>query len=232
MARRWWKSGHLKPGEQVIEPGSTLVHDRHWLIKMIINGFGAFCTLVVMIVFAVTKFRDGAWVVIVLTPLLVLIFFSIHHHYKRVARQLSLEAHKHPRTIARNRVIMPIGGVHNGTIKALKFAQTLSDDVTAIHISLDPKEANRIEQKWSLWGESNRLIILHSPYRTLIEPLIEYIDQISRVSLPNEIITIVVPQFNPKNWWSKYLHTRTAETLRKALLNRDDIVIIEVPYQV
>jgi hypothetical protein len=127
---------------------------------------------------------------------------------------------------------MPIGGVHNGTIKALKFAQTLSDDITAIHISLDPKEAGRIEQKWSLWGESNRLIILHSPYRTLIEPLVEYVDQISKTTMPNEIITIVVPQFNSKNIWNKYLHTRTAETLRKVLLNRDDIVIIEVPYQV
>ncbi len=232
MAKRWWKSGHLKPGEQQIEPGSVLEHDNRWKLKMVINGFGALCTFTVMIIFAVTKFKDGAWVVILLTPILVTLFFSIHHHYKRVAKQLSLESHQHAKRINRNRVIMPIGGVHNGTIKALKFAQTLSDDVTAVHISLDPKEATRIEQKWSLWGESNRLIILHSPYRTLIEPLLEYVDQISKVTLPNEIITIVVPQFNSKHWWTKYLHTRTAETLRKALLNRDDIVIIEVPYQV
>lgn len=232
MARRWWKSGHLKPGEKIIEPGSVVEYDRHWIIKLIVNTFGALCTAVVMIIFAVMKFKDGAWVVIILTPLLVFFFFSIHHHYKRVARQLSLETHRHPKPIKRNRVIMPIGGVHNGTIKALKFAQTLSDDITAIHIGLDPKEAGRIEQKWSLWGESNRLIILHSPYRTLIEPLVEYVDQISKTTMPNEIITIVVPQFNSKNIWNKYLHTRTAETLRKVLLNRDDIVIIEVPYQV
>ena len=217
--------------EEIVEPGSTVVYEKGWIHKMLINGFGAFMTAVVMIIFAVTKFKDGAWVVVVLTPLLVAGFFSIHHHYKNLAKQLSLENHVIPKRIIRNRVIMPIGGVHNGTLMALKYARTLSMDVTAVHISIDSKETDKIEQKWNHWGDGIRLVVLHSPYREFLEPLLEYIDQISDVLSPNEVITIVVPQFVPRLWWTRFLHTRTAETLRKALMARDSIVILEVPYQ-
>jgi len=232
MARRWWKAGHLKPGEEIVERGSTVHHDEGWLHKMVINSLGAFCTAVVMIVFAVTKFRDGAWVVILLLPILVAIFLSIHSHYKNLARQLSLENDPRKGYIKRNRVIMPISGVHSGTLAALRFARTLSDDVTAVHVSIDPADTKKIQDKWLVWGEGYRLVVLHSPYRVLIEPLLEYIDEISSSLSPNDIITIVVPQFVPKHFWTNFLHTRTAENLRKALLHHEDIVITEVPYQV
>lgn len=232
MARRWWKSGHLKAGEEIVEQGSVVRFDKGWLHKMIINGFGALCTSVVMVMFAVTKFKDGAWVVIVLTPALVAFFFTIHRHYKRLAQQLSLENHKRKTHIRRNRVIMPVSGVHRGTLEALRFASTLSDDVTAVHISIDPKETLKVEEKWGTWGEEYRLVVLRSPYRLFIEPLLEYIDRLSAAAGPGEVITIVVPQFVPKHWWTNFLHTRTAEALRKELLHRDNIVITEVPYQV
>jgi hypothetical protein len=232
MARRWWKSGHLKPGEEIVEPGSTVRFDSGWVHKMIINGFGGLCTAIVMVVFAATKFKDGAWIVITSTPILVATFFAIHHHYETLAHKLSLQNIKHPRRIVRNRVIMPIAGVHNGTLKALKFAETLSDDITVVHIGVDPNESAKLETKWKQWGDNIRLVVLNSPYRLFLEPFIEYVDQISQVIQPNEVITIVVPQFVPKQSITKFLHTRTAEALRKSLLNRDDIVIIEVPYQV
>lgn len=232
MARRWWKSGHLKPGEEIIEPGSVVIHDKGWIFKMIVNGIGAVCTLVVMIIFAVTKFKDGAWVVIILTPLLVTLFFSIHHHYKRLAKQLSLENHLPQKQISRNRVIMPVSGVHVGTLAALRYATTLSNDVTVVHISIDPKESIKVKAKWENWGDGYRLVILNSPYRLFLEPLLEYIDKLSAIQAPNEIITIVVPQFVPKHWWTNLLHMRTAESLRKALMHRSNIVITEVPYQV
>lgn len=232
MARRWWKSGHLKPGEEIVEPGSTVRHDAGWLHKMIINGVGALCTAVVMVIFAVTKFKDGAWIVIVLTPLLVVIFFSIHHHYRHLAKQLSLENHPRRGRINRNRVIMPIGGVHRGTLEALDYANTLSDDVTVVHISIDPKETEKIEAKWKIWGEGNRLVVLDSPYRLFLEPFLDYIEKLSAISGPSELITIVVPQFIPRHWWTGFLHTRTAETLRKALLHRNNVVITEIPFQV
>jgi amino acid transporter len=232
MARRWWKSGHLNPGDEVKEPGSVLRYDKRWLSKMIVNSFGAVCTFVVMIVFAATKFTEGAWIVIVLTPILLIGFFSIHHHYKSLARQLSLENGNERPRITRDRVIILVGGVHQGTLAALRFARTVTEDITAVHIATDPLEAEKIQQKWEQHGEGIRLVILNSPYRLMIEPLLEYMERIEAVKKQNEITTIVVPRFIPKHRWANVLHMRTAETLRKVLLNRDDIVIVEVPYQV
>ena len=202
MARRWWKIGHLAPGQEVQERGSTLRWERGWRIKMIINGFGAVCTGVVMCIFAITKFRDGAWMVVLLIPVLVFVFFRIHHHYKDLAAHLSLENYVGPPSVApRHRVILPIGGVHQGTLVALRYARALSDDVTAIHVSTDPTEAEKIQAKWDMWGDDVRLVILDSPYRLLAEPLLSYIEKIAAQRQANEIITIVVPQFVPKRWW-------------------------------
>ena len=212
MARRWWKAGHLEPGVEIKEPGSILHYDKHWLIKMIINGFGAIATFIVMIVFAITKFKDGAWIVIVLTPTLVMIFFSIHHHYKNLARQLSLGNEVSHFHASHNRVIIPISGVHQGTLAALRFARTLSEDVTVVHVSNDPAEADKIRKKWEVWGDGIRLVILNSPYRLLVEPLLAYLTRLETIRQPNEILTIVVPQFKPRHSWENILHMRTAET--------------------
>jgi amino acid transporter len=232
MAHRWWKAGHLLPDEERKERGSTIRYEKGWVHKMIINGIGALCTFTVMIIFAVTKFKDGAWIIVLLTPALVFIFFAIHNHYKNLASQLSLENHNETTVIHHNRVIMPIGGVHRGTVKALRFARTLSNDITAVHISIDPQETDKVKAKWNIWGDGYRLVILHSPYRLFLEPLLDYIDKIEEVCQESDEITIVVPQFVPKNPLSNMLHTRTAETLRRALLQRENIVITEVPYQV
>jgi amino acid transporter len=232
MAKRWYKCGHLKPGEQVKEPGSTLVYEPNWIVKMIINGFGSVCTFVVMIVFASTKFRDGAWVVVLLTPLLVSGFFAIHHHYKDLARRLSLENLDSLPRIKRHRVILPIGGVHRGTMAALAYARSLSDDVTAVHVSMDEAEAEKVKSKWDFWGDGVRLVLLDSPYRLMLEPLLDYIEEVSAKRLPNETLTIVVPQFVPRRAWHNLLHMQTALVLRVALLFKPGIVVIDVPYHV
>ncbi|MBP9040195.1 MAG: APC family permease [Anaerolineaceae bacterium] len=232
MARRWWKSGHLAHDAEVVERGSVLRFDKGWVHKMIINGFGALCTAVVAVIFAATKFKDGAWVIIILIPVLVAIFFQINHHYTHLAKQLSLENLPGKKIFKRNRVIMPISGVHNGTLAGLHFASTLSDDITVVHISIDPEETAKVKAKWERWGEGYRLVVLDSPYRLFLEPLLEYIDKISAILGPNEIITLVVPQFIPKHWWTRFLHMRTADSLRQVLLQRKNIVITEVPYQI
>ena len=232
MAHRWWKSGHLAPGIEIKEPGSILRHDDGWLHKMIINGIGSGCTLIVTFIFAITKFKDGAWIVVILIPSLVGIFLMIHQHYKNLASQLTLEKHIPSGRISRLRVIMPVSGMHRGTVAALRYARTLSDDVTAVHVSIDEKETVKLEEKWENWGEGVRLVVLNSPYRLFLEPLLEYIDKVDVTLRGDEAITIVVPQFIPKHWWNNFLHTRTAEMLRKVLLQRDNIVITEVPYQV
>jgi amino acid transporter len=232
MARRWYKSGHLKPGDKVKEPGSILVYEPNWVVKMIINGFGSVCTFVVMIVFASTKFRDGAWVVVLLTPLLVSGFFAIHHHYRDLARRLSLENLDAMPRVKRHRVILPIGGVHRGTMAALAYARSLSDDVTAVHVSMDEAEAEKVKTKWDFWGDGVRLVLLDSPYRLMMEPLLDYIEEISAKRLPNETLTIVVPQFVPRRAWHNLLHMQTALVLRVALLFKPGIVVIDVPYHV
>lgn len=234
MARRWWKIGHLKEGEEIVEPGSTLRYEKGWQLRMAINGFGAVCTAVVMVVFAVTKFREGAWVVLILTPALVTVFFSIHHHYKRLAKKLSLEESlgtPPPHTI-RHRVIMPVSGVHQGTLAALRYARMLSDDVTAVHVSIEPADAEKVRKKWEKWGDGVRMVMLNSPYRLFLEPLLAYIGEILKHRQTGETLTIVVPEFVPSNRLTNALHTNTADLLRSQLRRQEGLVIINVPYQV
>ncbi len=231
MARRWWKSGHLKKDEEIVEPGSVVRYDKKWSIKMFINGFGAVCTAVVMIVFAVTKFHDGAWIIILLVPVLVAGFFSIHHHYKNLARKLSLENFTSI-SIRRHRVVVLIAGVHRGSLAALAYARSLSDDVTCVHVSVDPVESQKVRTKWEMYGDGTRLVILDSPYRLLVEPVMDYISNLLALRQRNEILTVVVPQFVPRHWWENFLHNQTALMLRFGFLFKPGLVIIEVPYQV
>jgi amino acid transporter len=233
MAHRWWKIGHLAPGQEVQERGSVLRYEPGWQLKMIINGVGTVCTAVVALVFATTKFRDGAWVVLILIPAIVVVFSAIHRHYRSLANHLSLDHYAAPPgTAPRHRVILAISGVHQGTLAALTYARALSQDVTAVHVSIDPVEADKVKQKWEMWGDGVRLVILDSPYRLLLEPLLGYIEEIAAQRQPNELITIVVPQFVPKRWWHNLLHTQAAITLRLALLFKPGITVTDVPYHV
>lgn len=233
MARRWWKVGRLKEGEELLEKGSTLRYNKGWKSKMAINSFGAVCTFIVMIVFAVTKFTEGAWMILILIPLLVALFFTIHKHYKDLATHLSLDKFGGlPARQARHRVIMPVSGIHQGTLEALRYAKLLSDDVTAVHISMDAEETEKVQKKWRVWGEGTRLVILDSPFRLLIEPLLEYLETVIESRQPNETITIVVPQFMPSKRWHNALHMRTADVLREELLSKHGVVVTDVPYHV
>ena len=232
MARRWLKIGRLAPGQEGVERGSTLRYEPGWRVKMGVNAFGAVCTAVVMLVFVVTKFLEGAWIVLLLMPILVLGFAAIHRHYQDLARHLSLEQFGSPPPARRQRVLIPISGVHRGTVSALRYAMSLSDDVTAVHVSINPEESEAVRRKWEIWGEGARLVILESPYRLFLEPLINYVEEILAQRQNNDTVTIVVPQFVAHRWWHNLLHTQTALFLRLALMFRPGIVITDVPYQV
>ena len=233
MARRWWKIGHLEEGKEVVEAGSVLRYESGWRTKMLINSFGAVCTGIVMMIFAITKFREGAWVVLIIIPALVKLFFTIHGHYKDLAAHLTLDKFSGlPARQTRHRVIMPVSGIHQGTLEALRYAKLLSDDVTAVHVSMDPDETEKVQRKWKTWGEGTRLIILDSPFRLFIEPMLTYLEEIIDQRQPNETITIVVPQFIPSKRWHNALHMRTANFLRQELLSRPGVVVTDVPYQV
>ncbi len=232
MARRWWKIGHLSRGKEIRERGSTLQYQSGWQTKLIINGLGSLCTAVVTAVFAVANFREVIWIVIILIPLMVAGLFAIHRHYISLAHDLSLEHYGQPPPFKRQRVIMPVSAIHQGTLQALDYALSLSPDVTAVHVSIDADQTEKLRKKWSWWGKGVRLVVIESPYRTFLEPLLEYINELCAILLPNERLTIVVPQFIPKHVWHNLLHTQTAFWLRFALLNKKGIVITEVPYQV
>jgi len=230
MAVRWWKAGRLPPGEKIVQQGGVVEYDPRWRVKLGINGFGAVFTAIVMVVFAVTKFVEGAWIVVVVIPTLVFIFFRIHLHYKVVAQHLSLEDFGAPARVKRNRVLLLIGGVHRGVLHALRYARSLSDDLTAVYVAVDPVEAEKIKDKWEAWGDGVRLVVIESPYRRLIEPIVKYINEMAESQSAQEMLTVVVPQFVPAHWWHKVLHMNTASVLRQRLLNQRDIVVMEVPY--
>ena len=235
MALRWRKSGALKKQQSTEgnQDESKIKYDRLWRLKMLTNGFGAVCTGVVMMVFAVTKFRDGAYVVLILIPTLIGVLWMIHRHYVGLAKKLSLDNFGvlPPHTI-RHRVIMPVSGVHQGTLSALRYARMLSDDVTAVHVSIEPEDAEKVRQKWETWGDGVRMVMVDSPYRLFVEPLLDYINDIVEKRQPGETITIVVPEFVSDNRATAALHTNTAEILRSQLKHLHDIVITNVPYHV
>lgn len=233
MALRWRKIGRLKEGVEIVEPGSVLRYDSGWRYKLFVNGFGAFCTAVVTLVFAVTKFREGAWIILIIIPLLVTLFFTIHRHYRDLAGRLSLDKFSgRPARHTRHRVIMPVSSIHQGTLDGLHYAKLLSDDVTVVHVSIDPEETEKVQKKWKTWGEGTRLVILNSQFRLLIEPLLEYIEDIIDRRQHNETITIVVPEFIPSKRWQKALHMSTADVLRKELMAKHGVVVTDVPYRV
>jgi amino acid transporter len=232
MTRRWWKTGHLRPGEELKEKGSVLRYQKGWGVKMVVNGVGAVCTAAVTLVFCVTKFTEGAWVIILIIPSLVLVFVAIHRHYLDMARRLSLDDFGAAPRIRRHRVLLPISGVHRGTVNAMRYARALSDDVTAVYVSTDPAATEAVQRKWGLWGGGIRLMVLESPYRLLLEPLLEYIKSVLACRQPNEVLTIVVPQFVPHKRWHNLLHSQTAVLLRLALVFYRGVVITSVPYQV
>jgi len=233
MARRWWKSGKLQPGEEIVEAGSTIRYESNWRMKMFSNGFGALCTTIVLFIFAITKFQDGAWVVLILIPVLVVIFQMINRHYQGLANRLSLEQFGGaPPQATRHRVILTVSGVHRGSLKALHYARMLSYDVTAVHVSIEPEETEKVRKRWETWGGGTRLVIIDSPYRLFLEPLLEYIKEIVDKRQPNETITIVVPEFVPGERWHNLLHMQTARMLKSELISRPGVVVTNVPYQV
>ena len=230
MARHWWNTG--RPPERVTAKKLSPPSTPGWRWKLAINGLGAIITAIVTLIFAITKFVEGAWIIVLLLPAMVISFFTIHRHYVYLAQDLSLDNYGQPPPARRHRVILPVSALHQGTLEALDYALSLSYDVTAVHISTDPDQTQKLQHKWDGWGKGARLVVIDSPYRTFLEPFLEYVNELSAILQPNERLTIVVPQFIPKHWWHNLLHTQTAFWLRFVLLNKRGVVITEVPYQV
>jgi len=200
-----------------------------WWWRIGLNGLGALATGVVMLTIATTKFSHGAWIVVLLIPTLVALFLVVHRHYETVAAQLSLEDVPPPPPLD-NTVLVLVGDLHRGVVRALQYAQTLSPTAKAVYVETDPDRTRRLEERWGKWGMGVPLIVLNSPYRSLLGPLMEYIDQLQRQRGEHHVVTIVVPEFLPARWWQQLLHNQTALLIKGQLLFRKNVVVTDVPY--
>ncbi|MCU0490486.1 MAG: APC family permease [Chloroflexaceae bacterium] len=206
------------------------IKEEGWRKGIAINGLGAFLTAVVMVVLAVTKFTHGAWVVLLLIPLLVLMFRAIHAHYKNVSEQLSLEKACKPAPLRRHTAVVLVSGMHKGVLPALRYAQAIaSDNVTAVYVNLDPDVTVRFKERWQEWCCGVPLVVLDSPYRSLLSPLLKFIDEYDR-RYSDDVLTVVLPEFVPAHWWEHLLHNQTGLLIKTALLFRKGKVVTSVPY--
>jgi amino acid transporter len=206
-----------------------VTHGSNWKKSMVINGLGALATFVVLWVFIITKFIHGAWIVVILIPILVLLFKGVHRHYTRVAMQLSVGALE-PLKPIRHTVVVPISGIHQGVVKALEYARSIApDNVTAVYVDIDPEGTTRLREKWNEWGIDVPLVVLDSPYRSLSGPLLRYIHRVD-MKWDDDVLTVVLPEFIPARWWQHLLHNQSSLLLKGALLFRRGIIVTSVPY--
>ena len=200
-----------------------------WKTSAAINGFGALITGVVLIVVAITKAQEGAWIILLLIPVHVLFFRATKRHYDSVASELSLKSWAARAPRLHNTVLVPISGVHAAVLQAIEYARTLSPDVRAVYVNVDPAATDRLRQEWEQWGQGVPLVVLESPYRSLMEPFLEYIEQVD-AEHPDDFLTVVLPEFVPAKWWHHLFHNQRALLIKGALLFKPNVVVTSVPF--
>jgi len=199
-----------------------------WRTSAVINGFGAIVTGIVLLIVATTKAAEGAWIIIVMIPVLVTIFEVTRRHYEHVASELSLSSWS-PDAQGTHVVLVPIGGIQRAVVKALRYARTLGSDVRAVYVEIDPAATASVREMWPQWGQGVDLVVLGSPFRSLIEPLLEYIEEAHRGN-PDGFVTVILPEFVPNRLWQHLLHNQHALLIKGALLFKRNVVVTSVPY--
>lgn len=212
------------------------VRDANWHIKAFANGLGAVVTGITLVIVGYSKFLDGAWLIFLLIPILVTIFMSIRRHYREVARQLSLRGLPPDiRPAPPPRIVIPISGVHRGIIDAVDFARAISSDVTGVYVEIEPGQGEHVRETWERWFPDVPLVVLPSPYRSIIGPLLAYLDETDLRHNDGKLATVVLPEFVPARWWHALLHNQTTWMIKTALLYRRRTLgyqraIIDIPY--
>jgi amino acid transporter len=212
------------------------LRSRGWQLKALINGLGAVTTLITFSVVAISKFTEGAWIVAVLIPLMVIGFRTIRAHYQEVGRELTLRGLPPSLSpLASPRVVLPISGVHRGVLAALRFARSMSDQVTAVYVETNPSATEKVKSDWESWVPDVPLVIVPSPYRSTIGPLLDFLDETDREHHDGRQAVVVLPEFVPARRWQYLLHNQTAWLLKLALIYRrrrfgQSRVIVDVPF--
>lgn len=202
-----------------------------WIKGTLINFVGMLVTTLVFLIFVVTKFTEGAWTVTIILPLLMWGFQRIHNHYIDVGRQLNLESespesYKDP---LKHTVILPISGIHRGVIDALRYAESIATDVRAVYVEIDAASTEKMRGEWKKWGRGIPLVVLKSPYRSVITPLLHYIDEVEDL-MSDDIMTVIIPEFVAAKWWQQALHNQTAIFIRAAMIFKRGKVVTSVRY--
>jgi K+ transporter len=217
MTYRWWHSPH----------------SRHRLVGLLINGAGALTTAIVVLINITTRFLDGAWMVLVLLPLIIMVMLGIRRHYDSAADQLRLkEGVKRPQSpdIALDTAaIVPVSSLDRATFRAIDYAERISSDVTAIHVTDDPEEADQLRQQWTEYDLAFPLVIIESPYREIVGPLVNYIESVQQ-KRQGVVITVVLSEFVPAHLYELLLHNQTTLRLKLALWRHPKVVVVNVPY--
>jgi amino acid transporter len=199
-----------------------------WRTSAAINGFGAVVTGIVLVIVATTKAAEGAWIIILMIPALVFVFEITRRHYDHVASELTLRGWQ-PEASGKHVVLVPIGGLQRAVVKALRYARTLSSDVRAVFVEVDSAATSALRQQWAEWGQGTELVVLDSPYRSLMEPLLEYIEQVQKAD-PNGYVTVILPEFVPHRLWQHLLHNQHALLIKGALLFKPNVIVTSVPF--
>jgi amino acid transporter len=236
MFRLMGRIAHLKPGETLRTKVTEIHYERNAFWKRLLNAVGATVTFVVFVILISTKFREGAWIIAVIVPILMFMFYSIHRHYERVSKALSTRGLQ-PEQLSEvaDVVIVPIGDVHRGTLLALTYAKLLSKDVRALCVDTSPEMKERLLRRWERFPDITRgitLVTIDYDYRDVISPIVDYIEKVNTREFPDKLITVVVPAFLPTYRIGSFLHNQTANRLRSVLRKYKDIVIIDVPIHI
>ncbi|WP_248927338.1 APC family permease [Paenibacillus hamazuiensis] len=200
-----------------------------WRRKLTINGVGALLSLVVLIIFSVTKFAEGAWIVIFITPILLIFITKIYRHYEDLAAELRI-CLDDPVPQKESVIIIPIAGIHRVVQTTIAYAKSLSPNVIAFYVAFNDEDEKKMEEKWEKWNPGVRLVIFKSRYRAIIKPLIEFADRIDSHVSERQTVMVLLPEFITRKWWHRLLHNQSARRIRSKLLKRKDMIVATVPY--
>jgi hypothetical protein len=206
------------------------VREPRWRTKLAINGLGALTTGLVTAIVVIVKFPEGAWLIALIVPALVVLFVCIHRYYMQAGEEVRVWRARPPEQQRRGHtVLVPIADLNRPAVEALVYACSISERVTAVHICLSDEEKACFRRQWAAWETQVPLVEIYSPYRLIVEPLLDYIDELNRQE-PNELLTVVLPELVPMHWWENALHNQVALRLKLALFTRPGTVVTSVPY--
>jgi amino acid transporter len=212
MVVHWWKERGPK-----------------WRFSITVNGVSAVVTFGILLVVVATKFMLGAWIIVLLIPIMVAIFLAIQRHYNNVGEQLRIVPEQLPSTKIDQVVIVPIEDINYASLRAIAFARSIASDAIMLHVSTDPESAEKVKERVNAYAPDLKLAVIESPFRSFVRPLLAYIRAIHSQK-PDAFVTIVLPEFITAHWWERYLHERSALRLHRAFEKHPNIAVVIVPY--